>query len=131
MTFRASGCGRGGGCAMARLFLAISVLALGSAVGLAGAEAEQAKPTDGSAPAVTLRTLITGTCQEVQRYAESVVGSGVIRSAAEVQRGGGGGGGCNTHRLIAYCFLSLLHPEVALHSSFCFLIFNLISRFFP
>ncbi|XP_030252221.1 uncharacterized protein LOC115568777 isoform X2 [Sparus aurata] len=83
MTFRASGCGRGGGCAMARLFLAISVLALGSAVGLAGAEAEQAKPTDGSAPAVTLRTLITGTCQEVQRYAESVVGSGVIRSAAE------------------------------------------------
>lgn len=91
MTFRAPGCGRGGGCAMARLFLAISVLALGSAVGLAGAEAEQAKPTDGSPPAVTLRTLITGTCQEVQRYAESVVGSGVIRSAAEVQRGGGGG----------------------------------------
>lgn len=68
---------------MARLFLAISVLALGSAVGLAGAEAEQAKPTDGSPPSVTLRTLITGTCQEVQRYAESVVGSGVIRSAAE------------------------------------------------
>ena len=97
MTFRAPGCGRGGGCAMARLFLAISVLALGSAVGLAGAEAEQAKPTDRSPPAVTLRTLITGTCQEVQRYAESVVGSGVIRSAAEVQRGGGGGGGGGVH----------------------------------
>ncbi|XP_073343772.1 uncharacterized protein [Pagrus major] len=78
MTFRAPGCGRGG-CAMARLFLTISVLVLG----LAGAEAEQAKSTDESQPAVTLRTLITGTCQEVQRYAESVVGSGVIRSAAE------------------------------------------------
>ena len=35
--------------------------------------------------------------------------------------------GCNTHRLIAYCFLSLLHPEVALHSSFFFL--NIYSNF--
>ncbi|XP_035525143.1 transmembrane protein 109-like isoform X1 [Morone saxatilis] len=79
MTFCASGSGRGG-CAMARVFLSICVLVLGS-LGWAGAE--QADPTAGSPPAVTLRTLITGTCQEVQRYAESVVGSGVIRSAAE------------------------------------------------
>ena len=78
----APGCGRGG-CAMARLGLTASVLLL--APGWAGAE--QAKPSGESAPpAVTLRTLITGTCQEIQRYAESVVGSGVIRSVAEVQR---------------------------------------------
>ncbi|XP_041799766.1 transmembrane protein 109 isoform X1 [Chelmon rostratus] len=75
----ASGSGRGGG-AMARVFLTICVLVLGLAVGWAGAEAEAAT---GSPPAVTLRTLITGTFQEVQRYAESVVGSGVIRSSAE------------------------------------------------
>ncbi|KAK1903997.1 50S ribosomal protein L31 type B [Dissostichus eleginoides] len=37
----------------------------------------------GSPPPVTLGTLISGSCLEVQRYAESVVGSGVIRSAAE------------------------------------------------
>lgn len=70
---------------MARFFLTSLVLVLALAVGLAGAEAEakQAKPTGENPPAVTLRTLITGTCSEIQRYAESVVGSGVIRSAAE------------------------------------------------
>ncbi|XP_033488991.1 uncharacterized protein LOC117260957 isoform X1 [Epinephelus lanceolatus] len=84
MGFCASGSGRGG-CAMARFFLTSLVLVLALAVGLAGAEAEakQAKPTGENPPAVTLRTLITGTCSEIQRYAESVVGSGVIRSAAE------------------------------------------------
>ena len=84
MTFCASG---RGGCAMARLFLTICALVLGLAVSWAGAEAEQAKAAGGSPqpPAVTLRTVITGTCQEIQRYAESVVGSGVIRSAAEVR----------------------------------------------
>ncbi|XP_023251966.1 transmembrane protein 109-like isoform X2 [Seriola lalandi dorsalis] len=82
MTFCASCCGRGG-CAMPRLFLTISVLVLGLTVGWAGAEAEQAKPTGESPPAVTLRTVIVGTCQEVQRYAESVLGTGVVRSAAE------------------------------------------------
>lgn len=82
MTVGASG--RGGG-AMARLFRALSVLVLGSLVSWAGAEADGAEPTGGSPPVVTLRTLVTGTCQEVQRYAESVVGSGVIRSAAEVR----------------------------------------------
>lgn len=85
MTFCASGCGRGGGAIMARVFLTIYVLVLGLTVSWAGAE--QAEPTGGSPPAVTLRTLIVGTCQEVQRYAESVVGSSVIRSAAEVQTG--------------------------------------------
>ncbi|XP_042349623.1 transmembrane protein 109-like isoform X2 [Plectropomus leopardus] len=80
MTFCASGSGRGG-CAMVRFFLSSFLLAL--ALGWAGAEAEQAKPTGESTSAVTLRTLITGTCAEIQRYAESVVGSGVIRSAAE------------------------------------------------
>lgn len=70
---------------MARFFLTSLVLVLALAVGLAGAETEakQAKPTGENPPAVTLRTLITGTCSEIQRYAESVVGSGVIRSAAE------------------------------------------------
>lgn len=82
MTSCASCSGRGG-CAMARVFLTIYVLVFGLAVDWAGAEAEQAEPTAGIPPAVTLRTLITGTCQEVQRYAESMVGSGVIRSAAE------------------------------------------------
>lgn len=82
MTFCASGSGRGG-CATARVFLTTYVLLL--ALGWAGAEAEaeQAKPTGESPPTVTLGTLITGTCQEIQRYAESVVGSGVMRSAAE------------------------------------------------
>lgn len=70
---------------MARLFRTLGVLVLGSLVSWAGAEADKAEPTGGSPPVVTLRTLITGTCQEVQRYAESVVGSGVIRSAAEVR----------------------------------------------
>nr|XP_046261530.1 transmembrane protein 109 isoform X3 [Scatophagus argus] len=69
--------------AMARIFLTICVLLLGLAVAWAGAESEQAKATGGSPPVVTLRTVITGTCQEVQRYAESVLGSGAIRSAAE------------------------------------------------
>lgn len=81
MTFGASGSGRGG-CSSARLFLlSITVLVLA----LAGAGAEQGQPGGGSPPPVTLGTLISGSCLEVQRYAESVVGSGVIRSAAEVQ----------------------------------------------
>ncbi|XP_074530093.1 uncharacterized protein LOC141793360 isoform X1 [Halichoeres trimaculatus] len=67
-----------GGYAMAG-FLSVLVLV----VGLAVAEAEQTKAAEGSPPPVTLRTLITGSCQEVQRYAESVLGSGVIRSVTE------------------------------------------------
>ncbi|KAK2849184.1 hypothetical protein Q5P01_009018 [Channa striata] len=68
---------------MARCFLAICLLLLGVTVGRAGADAEQAEPSGPSPAAVTLRTVITGTCRELQRYAESVVGTGVIRSAAE------------------------------------------------
>ncbi|XP_008291368.1 uncharacterized protein LOC103365654 isoform X2 [Stegastes partitus] len=66
---------------MARFLLTTYVLAvLGlAAVGWAGAEQAKAE----SPPVVTLRTVITGTCQEIQRYAESVVGTGVMRSAAE------------------------------------------------
>ncbi|XP_028272883.1 transmembrane protein 109 isoform X2 [Parambassis ranga] len=67
---------------MARFLLTACVLALGFVVGWAGAGAEQAKQAE-SAPVVTLRTLIVGTCQEIQRYAESAVGTSVIRSAAE------------------------------------------------
>lgn len=81
----ASGCGRGGG-ATARALLAICVLALGLAP--SWAEGDQAKQTGGeNAPAVTLRTLVVGACQEIQSYAESALGSGVIRSAAEVRPG--------------------------------------------
>ncbi|XP_068437222.1 BRI3-binding protein isoform X2 [Clinocottus analis] len=80
MTFCASGFGRGG-CATARVFLTTYVVVLAMALSSAGAQ--QAKSTGESPPTVTLSTLITGTCVEIQRYAESVVGSGVIRSAAE------------------------------------------------
>lgn len=73
---------------MARFLLIVRVLVLGLAVGWAGAFREQAKPSGESPPTVTLRTVIAGTCQEIQRYAESVVGTGVMRSAAEVHRGG-------------------------------------------
>lgn len=73
---------------MARVLLTICVLALGLTAGWAGAEAgaEQAKAE--SPPVVTLGTLFTGTCQEIHRYAESLVGTSVIRSASEVKKGG-------------------------------------------
>ncbi|KAL6117694.1 uncharacterized protein ACO6RY_15425 [Pungitius sinensis] len=72
------------GCAAARFLLtAFAVAVLAS--GWAGAESEWAnKPARGGGPpTVTLGTLLTGTCREVQRYAESLVGSGVLRAAAE------------------------------------------------
>lgn len=72
---------------MARFFLTIYALVLGMTVAWAGAGHNPAKPTGESPPPVTLRTVITGTCQEVQRYAESVLGAGMVRSVAEVQRG--------------------------------------------
>uniref|UniRef100_A0A1A8QH11 Transmembrane protein 109 n=2 Tax=Nothobranchius TaxID=28779 RepID=A0A1A8QH11_9TELE len=70
---------------MARVRLAARVLLLLVALGCSGAEAkaERAAKAEESPPVVTLRTVITGTCQEVQRYAESVLGTNVIRSAAE------------------------------------------------
>lgn len=61
-------------------FLLLHVLVLGWAG--AGAGAEQAKPVEENPP-VTLRTVITGTCQEIHRYAESVLGTGVVRSVVE------------------------------------------------
>ncbi|XP_014887001.1 uncharacterized protein LOC106946857 isoform X1 [Poecilia latipinna] len=64
---------------MARVWLSVAALVLG--VSLCWAGGQQAKA--GSPPVVTLRTVISGTCQEIQRYAESLVGAGVIRSAAE------------------------------------------------
>lgn len=66
---------------MARVWLSAALLVLGASLCWAGDK--QAKPE--SPPVVTLRTVITGTCQEIQRYAESLVGAGVMRSAAEVQ----------------------------------------------
>lgn len=87
MIFRASGCGRGGGCAaVARsLLLAICGLALSSAPIWAEAEPKQAAAPPPSAPqTVTLRTLVVGGCQEAQRYAESLLGSGAVRSVAEI-----------------------------------------------
>jgi len=116
MTVCASGSGRGA-CATARVFLATYVLAL--AVGWAGAEAEQARPSGASPPTVTLSTLITGTCLEIHRYAESVVGSGVIRSAAEVT--------LQRRRAARVDGDSVsFHQEVALNSSFSQLFNTLI-----
>ncbi|XP_029020423.1 transmembrane protein 109-like isoform X2 [Betta splendens] len=58
-------------------------LALVLALAWAADGAQRAKPSAESPPTVTLQTLIAGTCHEVQRYAESVLGTGVIRSTAE------------------------------------------------
>merc|ERR1739838_709689 len=74
----ASGSVRPGGCAMAVFLLSTCVMMV-----LLGPVAAEQRAGDGRPPAVTLLTLITGTCQEIQRYAESVVGTGVIRSTAE------------------------------------------------
>ncbi|KAM6923763.1 uncharacterized protein FYW49_006208 isoform 2-T2 [Xenentodon cancila] len=70
---------------MARVLLAACVvLVLSLAQGRADAEAGAEQVRAESPPVViTLRTLIAGTCRETQRYAESVLGTGVIRSAAE------------------------------------------------
>ncbi|TWW55528.1 hypothetical protein D4764_09G0005770 [Takifugu flavidus] len=82
MIFGASG--RGGG-AMARLFFTVTVAGLCLAVSWAGAQpqTEKAKPAEANPPVFTLGTLITGTYREIQRYAESAMGIGVIRSAVE------------------------------------------------
>ncbi|XP_062249498.1 voltage-gated monoatomic cation channel TMEM109 isoform X1 [Platichthys flesus] len=63
---------------MARCFLNVCVLLL---LGWRAAEAEQVG--ERPPPAVTLRTLLAGTCQEIHGYAESLLGTGVVRSAAE------------------------------------------------
>lgn len=86
MIFGASG--RGGG-AMARLFFTVTVAGLCLAVSWAGAppQTEKAKPAEATPPVFTLGTLVTGTYREIQRYAESAMGIGVIRSAVEVLSG--------------------------------------------
>ncbi|XP_017282709.1 uncharacterized protein si:dkey-74k8.3 isoform X3 [Kryptolebias marmoratus] len=68
---------------MARVLLFACALVLLVELSCSGGEAkaEQARPA--SPPVVTLRTVITGTCQEIQRWAESVLGTNAIRSAAE------------------------------------------------
>ncbi|CAB1325263.1 unnamed protein product [Coregonus sp. 'balchen'] len=68
---------------LVRVLLATLVLVLGLAARCVG----QAMPSEESsqaAPAsVSLRSLVTGTCEDVHRYVESVVGTNVIESTAE------------------------------------------------
>ncbi|XP_033830136.1 uncharacterized protein LOC117377753 isoform X1 [Periophthalmus magnuspinnatus] len=71
-----------GGCAVPRRLLNTAVFTvLLLAVGWAAAE-EQAEASAKSPP-VTLRTVITGTCHEIQHYVESLVGTSVVRSVIE------------------------------------------------
>ncbi|KAM4621237.1 uncharacterized protein ACJ7VT_005627 [Polymixia lowei] len=82
MTFYAPGSVRAE-CTTARFLLSTVVLVLGLAAHCAG----QATPSTGSPPLaaspINLRTLITGTCEEVHQYAEKVVGPNVIKSTVE------------------------------------------------
>uniref|UniRef100_A0A3B4AWZ0 Uncharacterized protein n=1 Tax=Periophthalmus magnuspinnatus TaxID=409849 RepID=A0A3B4AWZ0_9GOBI len=74
-----------GGCAVPRRLLNTAVFTvLLLAVGWAAAE-EQAEASAKSPP-VTLRTVITGTCHEIQHYVESLVGTSVVRSVIEVHK---------------------------------------------
>lgn len=86
MFFGASG--RGGG-AMARLFFTVAVVVLSLAMCWAGTptETEKARSAEGNPPVFTLGALLSGTYREIERYAKSAMGIGVIRSAVEVQRG--------------------------------------------
>ncbi|XP_029960481.1 transmembrane protein 109 isoform X1 [Salarias fasciatus] len=58
------------------------VLVLCSAAGWAAAEAGKAG-AESPPPVVTLGTVVSGTCQEMHRYAESLLGTSVVRSAVE------------------------------------------------
>lgn len=93
---------------MARLFFAVTVAGLCLAVSWAGAQpqTEKAKPAEANPPVFTLGTLITGSYREIQRYAESAMGIGVIRSAVEVLSG-------------ATTCLSRLFSSYLLFQSFC------------
>lgn len=86
MIFRASGCGRGAGAVPRSLLLAVCGLALGLAPIWAAGEPNPAAAAAPPQETVTLRTLVVGGCQEAQRYAESLLGSGAVRSVAEVGR---------------------------------------------
>lgn len=73
---------------MDRFVCAVTVVAaLCSLVSCAGPQPEtgKAKPAEGNPAVFTLGTLITGSYGEIQRYAESLMGVGVIRSAVEVR----------------------------------------------
>ncbi|CAL1613280.1 unnamed protein product [Knipowitschia caucasica] len=60
--------------------LLVPLLVLAVSVSWAAAEEQAQAPT--SSP-VTLRTVITGTCHEIQHYVESLVGTSVVRSVVE------------------------------------------------
>lgn len=80
--------GRGGGAASRPFSIAaVVLLLLGSAVSWAGSptEAGKAKSAEGTPAVFTLGDLLAGTYGELQRYAESAMGIGVVRSAVEVQ----------------------------------------------
>lgn len=107
---------------MARLWFSVSLLAIAVSLCRAGGAQAQAE----SPPVVTLRTVITGTCQEIQRYAESLVGAGVIRSASEVQ----GMHHDYTHfSSLQMLFLYLVIFFINLNSHVLFLMRNLIINF--
>lgn len=59
-------------------------------LGLAARCVVQAMPSEESPQAaqasVSLRSLVTGTCKDVHKYVESVVGTNVIESTVEVRR---------------------------------------------
>lgn len=73
-------CASGGCVGLRRVLCAAVFTAL--VLLLAVAAAEQAEASAKSSP-VTLRTVITGTCHEIQHYIESLVGTSVVRSVVE------------------------------------------------
>lgn len=54
---------------------------------LAVAAAEEQAETSAKSSPVTLRTIIAGTCHEIQLHIESLVGTNVVRSVVEVKTG--------------------------------------------
>ncbi|XP_029917530.1 transmembrane protein 109 isoform X1 [Myripristis murdjan] len=82
MSFYASGSKRGERGTLLFLFSTV-VLVLGFAARCSGEATPSMESPKPASQAVTLRTLITGTCEEIHRYVESVVGTSVIQSAVE------------------------------------------------
>lgn len=70
------------GCAGLRRVLGAAVLTV-LVLLLAGAVAEEQAEAPAKSSTVTLRTVITGTCHEIQHYIESLVGTSVVRSVLE------------------------------------------------
>lgn len=70
-----------------RVLSSTLVLVLGLAARCV-AQAMPSKESPQAAPAsFSLRSLVTGTCEDVHRYVESVVGTNVIESTVEVRFG--------------------------------------------